>query len=100
MDWLIDCLLSNLPFCLRLLVSLFFLSLAVLYRHTRNNHIEGTDIRPGVGEFKEETSTLAVRGTDKLPQTESGALDFLRVGYGTTTWWEDDREEVSPKWRI
>ena len=31
--------------------------------------IEGTDIRPGVGEFKEPL-TQAIRGAGELPQTE------------------------------
>ena len=60
--------------------------------------IAGTDLRPGLGEFK-EILTQAVRDAGELPQTEGGALDFLRVGYKTTTWWEDDRDDASLDWR-
>jgi len=60
--------------------------------------IAGTDLRPGLGEFK-EILTQAVRDSGELPQTEGGALDFLRVGYKTTTWWEDDRDDASLAWR-
>jgi len=58
----------------------------------------GNPIRPGLGAFKEElTEALRVEGV--LPKTEGGALDFLRVGYKTTTWWEDEREEASMEWK-
>mmetsp|Transcript_50320 Transcript_50320/g.58140 ORF Transcript_50320/g.58140 Transcript_50320/m.58140 type:complete len:422 (+) Transcript_50320:267-1532(+) len=62
--------------------------------------LEGKDVRPALGEFKEEL-TQALREEGVLPKTEGGALDFLRVGYKTTTWWEDDREEfnASNEWR-
>ena len=58
----------------------------------------GNDIRPGLGAFKEEL-TEALRQEGVLPKTEGGALDFLRVGYKTTTWWEEDRPEASMEWR-
>jgi len=58
----------------------------------------GNDIRPGLGEFKEQL-TQALREEGVLPETEGGALDFLRVGYKTTTWWEDEREQASMEWR-
>jgi hypothetical protein len=60
--------------------------------------IVGNDIRPGLGEFKEEL-TQALKDEGVLPQSEGGALDFLRVGYKTTTWWEDERPESSMEWR-
>eukprot|EP00536_Pseudo-nitzschia_multiseries_P018065 jgi/Psemu1/264676/estExt_Genewise1Plus.C_21160004 len=60
--------------------------------------LKGSEIRPGLGAFKEEL-TEALREEGVLPKTEGGALDFLRVGYKTTTWWEEDREEASMEWR-
>jgi hypothetical protein len=30
---------------------------------------------------------------------ESSGLNFLRTGYKTSTWWEDDRENASDIWR-
>lgn len=59
----------------------------------------GNDIRPGLGQFKEEL-TEALRQEGVLPLTEGGALDFLRVGYKTTTWWEEEREEASMEWKM
>lgn len=58
----------------------------------------GKDVRPGLGEFKEEL-TEALRQEGVLPKTEGGTLDFLRVGYKTTTWWEEEREEASMEWK-
>jgi hypothetical protein len=58
----------------------------------------GRDVRPALGEFKEQL-TQALRDEGVLPQTEGGALDFLRVGYKTTTWWEEDRADASEEWR-
>ena len=60
----------------------------------------GQDERPALGTFKEQL-TQALRDEGVLPQTEGSAFDFLRVGYKTTTWWEDDRTEFgeSPDWR-
>jgi hypothetical protein len=57
----------------------------------------GTDIRPGLGEFKEQL-TQALRDEGVLPQTEGSAFDFLRTGYKTTTWWEEEREDASMEW--
>lgn len=58
----------------------------------------GNDVRPALGEFKEQL-TQALRDEGVLPQSEGSALDFLRVGYKTTTWWEEDREEASEEWK-
>lgn len=60
--------------------------------------LDGKDVRPGLGAFKEEL-TEALRQEGVLPETEGGALDFLRVGYKTTTWWEEEREEASMEWK-
>lgn len=58
----------------------------------------GSDKRPALGEFKEQL-TQALRDEGVLPATEGSALDFLRVGYKTTTWWEEEREEASDAWQ-
>jgi Domain of unknown function (DUF1995) len=58
----------------------------------------GSPNRPGLGEFKEQL-TQALRDEGVLPQSEGSAFDFLRTGYKTTTWWEEDRPEASDNWR-
>jgi hypothetical protein len=58
----------------------------------------GTDVRPGLGEFKEQL-TQALRDEGVLPKTEGNAFDFLRTGYKTTTWWEEEREDASDNWK-
>ena len=57
----------------------------------------GSDVRPALGEFKEQL-TQALRDEGVLPQSEGSALDFLRVGYKTTTWWEEEREDAGEEW--
>lgn len=57
----------------------------------------GSDIRPGLGAFKEQL-TQALRDEGILPATEGSTLNFLRTGYKTTTWWEEEREEASMDW--
>jgi hypothetical protein len=51
-----------------------------------------------LGEFKEQL-TQALRDEGVLPETEGSVFDFLRTGYKTTTWWEDEREEASIEWK-
>lgn len=58
----------------------------------------GNDIRPGLGEFKEQL-TQALRDEGVLAKDEGSALNFLRTGYKTTTWWEEEREEASNDWK-
>lgn len=53
--------------------------------------------RPGLGEFKEQLTT-ALREEGVLEE-EGGVLNFLRTGYKTTTWWEEEREDASDLWR-
>jgi len=57
----------------------------------------GSEYKPPLGVFKEQL-TDALRG-DGIIQEENSALDFLRTGYKTTTWWEDEREDASDAWR-
>ena len=59
--------------------------------------VRGDQYRPALGEFKQYlTDALKVDG---VIQEESKALDFLRTGYKTTTWWEEERENASDVWR-
>jgi len=59
--------------------------------------VAGNDIRPALGEFKEElTKALQVEG---IIEEEGKALKFLRTGYKTTTWWEEERENASDSWK-
>ena len=58
----------------------------------------GQDIRPALGEFKEQL-TQALRDEGVLPKDEGSALNFLRTGYKTTTWWEEEREDASDEWQ-
>jgi hypothetical protein len=58
--------------------------------------VKGSDIRPALGAFKEElTEALKVDG---VIQEEGNFLNFLRTGYKTTTWWEEERENASDIW--
>eukprot|EP00544_Gedaniella_sp_CCMP2646_P002637 CAMPEP_0202507380 /NCGR_PEP_ID=MMETSP1361-20130828/51689_1 /ASSEMBLY_ACC=CAM_ASM_000849 /TAXON_ID=210615 /ORGANISM="Staurosira complex sp., Strain CCMP2646" /LENGTH=361 /DNA_ID=CAMNT_0049141495 /DNA_START=185 /DNA_END=1273 /DNA_ORIENTATION=+ len=57
----------------------------------------GNDIRPALGEFKEQL-TQALREEGVIAE-EGNALKFLRTGYKTTTWWEEERENASDAWR-
>lgn len=57
----------------------------------------GSKIRPALGEFKEQlTDALKVQG---ILQDEGSTLNFLRTGYKTTTWWEEEREDADDAWR-
>ena len=57
----------------------------------------GSDIRPSLGGFKEQL-IQDLRDREVL-QEEGGVLNFLRTGYKTTTWWEEEREEANDSWR-
>merc|ERR1712232_885532 len=47
--------------------------------------VQGNDIRPSLGEFKQQlTTSLQVDG---IIQEENNILNFLRTGYKTSTWW-------------
>jgi len=63
----------------------------------RYRRVEGNDIRPALGEFKEQL-TQALKGEGILSE-EGNVLNFLRTGYKTTTWWEEERENASMDWR-
>lgn len=59
--------------------------------------VVGSNMRPPLGTFKEQL-TQALR-TEGVIEDEGKVLDFLRTGYKTTTWWEDEREDASDEWR-
>jgi len=63
----------------------------------RYRRVLGGDYRPPLGLFKEQlTEALQTEG---VIEKEGKVLDFLRTGYKTTTWWEDEREDSSDEWR-
>ena len=56
----------------------------------------GNNVRPALGEFKEQlTNALKEQG---ILQDEGGTFNFLRTGYKTKTWWEEDRPDASDAW--
>eukprot|EP00540_Astrosyne_radiata_P008610 CAMPEP_0116831472 /NCGR_PEP_ID=MMETSP0418-20121206/5355_1 /TAXON_ID=1158023 /ORGANISM="Astrosyne radiata, Strain 13vi08-1A" /LENGTH=233 /DNA_ID=CAMNT_0004460725 /DNA_START=1 /DNA_END=703 /DNA_ORIENTATION=- len=59
--------------------------------------VQGNDIRPPLGVFKEQL-TEAMR-MDGVLERESETLNFLRTGYKTTTWWEEERPQASDSWK-
>eukprot|EP00542_Grammatophora_oceanica_P017549 CAMPEP_0194032736 /NCGR_PEP_ID=MMETSP0009_2-20130614/5613_1 /TAXON_ID=210454 /ORGANISM="Grammatophora oceanica, Strain CCMP 410" /LENGTH=349 /DNA_ID=CAMNT_0038673263 /DNA_START=120 /DNA_END=1170 /DNA_ORIENTATION=+ len=57
----------------------------------------GNPVRPALGEFKEQlTEELRNQG---IIGEEGKTLNFLRTGYKTTTWWEEEREEANDAWK-
>lgn len=66
----------------------------------RYRKVVGNDIRPALGEFKEQlTDALREEGAIAKKEDEGALFGFLRTGYKTTTWWEDEREDASMDWR-
>ena len=59
--------------------------------------VVGSDTRPGLGEFKQQL-TNALTG-DGVIKEEGNFLNFLRTGYKTSTWWEEEREDADDGWR-
>lgn len=60
-------------------------------------NLETDDVRPALGVFKEQlTKSLQIDG---IIQEEGGIISFLRTGYKTTTWWEEERQEASDDWK-
>ena len=53
-------------------------------------------MRPPLGEFKEQLTQSMVG--DGLIGEEGGFFKFLRTGYKTTTWWEEEREDANNAW--
>lgn len=66
----------------------------------RYRRVVGDDLRPALGEFKEQlTDALRDDGAIAAKEEEGALFGFLRTGYKTTTWWEEDREDASMDWR-
>lgn len=66
----------------------------------RYRKVVGNDIRPALGEFKEQlTDALREEGAIAKKEDEGALFGFLRTGYKTTTWWEEERENASMEWR-
>jgi hypothetical protein len=66
----------------------------------RYRKVVGNDIRPALGEFKEQlTDALREEGAIAKKEEEGALFGFLRTGYKTTTWWEEEREDASMEWR-
>uniref|UniRef100_A0A7S4IJG4 DUF1995 domain-containing protein n=1 Tax=Odontella aurita TaxID=265563 RepID=A0A7S4IJG4_9STRA len=63
----------------------------------RYRRVLGNVVRPALGEFKEQlTDALREQG---IIEEEGKTLNFLRTGYKTTTWWEEEREDASDSWK-
>lgn len=66
----------------------------------RYRKVVGSDVRPGLGEFKEQlTDALRESGAIAKKEDEGALFGFLRTGYKTSTWWEDEREDASMDWK-
>jgi len=66
----------------------------------RYRKVVGCDVRPGLGEFKEQlTDELRKEGVIAKKEEEGALFGFLRTGYKTTTWWEEEREDASLDWK-
>jgi hypothetical protein len=64
----------------------------------RYRRLVGTEVRPALGEFKEQLiDELKDQG---ILQDEGETLNFLRTGYVTKTWWEEPREEANDNWMM
>ena len=62
--------------------------------------VVGNDVRPALGMFKEQlTDALREEGAIAQKEDEGALFGFLRTGYKTTTWWEEEREEASMEWK-
>ena len=57
----------------------------------------GSDVRPALGAFKQQLVDALVK--EGVIEDEGATLNFLRTGYKTTTWWEEDRENASDAWK-
>ena len=63
----------------------------------RYRRICGSDQRPPLGQFKQELTDELTRQGVLLD--EGTTLQFLRTGYKTTTWWEEERPDADDAWR-
>jgi hypothetical protein len=63
----------------------------------RYRRVKGNAVRPALGAFKKELTDALIE--KNVLQDEGSTLNFLRTGYKTTTWWEEDREMANDAWR-
>ena len=63
----------------------------------RYRRVKGSDVRPPLGAFKQELTDALVK--QDVLQDEGSAFNFLRTGYKTTTWWEEERVNADDAWR-
>jgi Domain of unknown function (DUF1995) len=63
----------------------------------RYRRVKGNDMRPPLGVFKQELTDALIE--QKILEDEGSVFNFLRTGYKSTTWWEEEREEASDGWR-
>lgn len=65
----------------------------------RYRKVVGNDIRPPLGEFKEQlVDALRDEGAIPTKDEEGQLFGFLRTGYKTTTWWEEERPDAGTEW--
>lgn len=63
----------------------------------RYRRVKGNDLRPPLGVFKQQLTDALIE--QDVLQDEGSTFNFLRTGYKTTTWWEEERESASDVWR-
>jgi Domain of unknown function (DUF1995) len=63
----------------------------------RYRRVKGNNVRPALGAFKQELIDELI--SQKVLQDEGSTFNFLRTGYKTTTWWEEERSDASDDWK-
>jgi Domain of unknown function (DUF1995) len=63
----------------------------------RYRRVKGNTVRPALGAFKQELIDELI--AQKVLQDEGSTFNFLRTGYKTTTWWEEERPDASNDWK-
>lgn len=63
----------------------------------RYRRVKGNDVRPALGAFKQELTDSLIE--QKVLEDEGSMFNFLRTGYKSTTWWEEEREGASNSWK-
>ena len=63
----------------------------------RYRRVKGNTVRPALGAFKQELIDELIE--QKVLFDEGSTFNFLRTGYKTTTWWEEDRPNASDDWK-
>ena len=63
----------------------------------RYRRVKGNSVRPALGAFKQELIDELI--DQKVLFDEGSTFNFLRTGYKTATWWEEDRPKSSDDWK-